>query len=128
MTERELQVAWAAGFLDGEGYIALTREGKPVIEVSQIKREPLDRLKGLFGGSICTMGRPTKAGNPIFRWRMTDTPALLALVEMQPLLVVKREIADGILQQWGGEGFGYDERGLKARRARRQKDATILLA
>lgn len=51
------ELAWAAGFMDGEGnfrYNDKRKYGKgiPVVQAAQIQREPLDRLVGVLGGKV----------------------------------------------------------------------------
>ena len=61
---RKLDVAWAAGFLEGEGsfYSSLRKRrrrgkvelrGEWVIKTQSVDLEPLERLKSIFAGSIC---------------------------------------------------------------------------
>lgn len=56
-THRE-ELAWAAGFLDGEAcfkfYTANNDKGRGrlAVTVAQVRREPLDRLATLFGGTV----------------------------------------------------------------------------
>src|SRR5215469_9258994 len=46
-----VDIAWAAGFLEGEGCFAVA---KTCVRVSacQVQREPLNKLASLFGGNI----------------------------------------------------------------------------
>src|SRR2546428_4903120 len=44
-------VAWATGFLEGEGCFSFSRGGAR-IGVSQNQREPLEKLQRFFGGRI----------------------------------------------------------------------------
>src|SRR6478609_6611312 len=51
----KLDLAWAAGFLEGEGSFLLTgRAGHQTSRVMafQKQREPLNRLQRIFGGSV----------------------------------------------------------------------------
>ena len=45
-----LEIAWAAGFLEGEG--SFSCHHSPRVEAAQVQREPLERLLKLFGGNI----------------------------------------------------------------------------
>lgn len=59
----KVDLAWAAGFLEGEGYF-----GK-ALRAAQVQREPLERLLAIFGGSIAYYppdGKPNHQGH--FRW------------------------------------------------------------
>ena len=47
-----IELAWAAGFFDGEGCITLSR-GLPTLSIAQVDREVLDRFKRAVGpGSV----------------------------------------------------------------------------
>ncbi len=48
----EGEVAWAAGFLEGEASFCQTHEGYLRIEASQVNHEPIQRLREIFGGSV----------------------------------------------------------------------------
>lgn len=103
-------LAWAAGFIDGEGTVTIVKEtGKnqhgPItrhrvlLSCSQANtRRPLDILAELFGGTVQLQKRPTRVGNPVWTWRVyggsSVRPALEALL---PHLVVKRERAELVL-------------------------------
>lgn len=64
---RATDKAWAAGFIDGEGYLHLQpvsrrrsdgyRNRKPRIEVAQANLVPLYKLRSMFGGSIVKIKR-----------------------------------------------------------------------
>jgi intein-encoded DNA endonuclease-like protein len=58
---KETEVAWAAGFLDGEGnfrYQLRTHKsrthyvGRLIVQASQVDRRPLDRLACILGGKV----------------------------------------------------------------------------
>lgn len=103
MNERE--VAWAAGFFDGEGTVTLSpygQVGRPDrevrrrlrISVSQKHRAPLEVFQRLFGGTI------HRSNERCFAWHANSRIALAALRELLPYLVVKREVAElGIRHQ-----------------------------
>jgi hypothetical protein len=87
---RTLQVAWAAGFLDGEGCFALSKaNGKgchettknAVLAVSQTRTAPLDRLAELFGGTV-RPARMTAAGNLNYQWAITGSQLVPVLEEL----------------------------------------------
>ena len=70
-------LAWAAGFIDGDGVISMYKradrpvnEYRVVVRAMNTNRLALDKLKGMFGGSVHVM---TKASNthgwkPSFYW------------------------------------------------------------
>lgn len=45
-------LAWAAGFLEGEGSFCIRSNGRWFLGAGQVDREPLERLQALFGGNI----------------------------------------------------------------------------
>jgi len=89
---RERWVAWAAGFIDGEGCVALVRDttrGTYVrLSVGQRTREPLTFLCELFGGSI-----HQEKTRPMWKWVVSHRTASKALTELLPYLVVKQDQA-----------------------------------
>ncbi len=108
LTTRDL-VAWAAGFVDGEGAVVLgmqhptpaerAKKGgnnsrhagqmKLSLSVVQTKREPLLRLQMLFGGRIYGSKARTERHAESWVWRLQDQHALDALLTMEPYLVNK---------------------------------------
>lgn len=81
-------IAWAAGFLEGEGYFGLTPPHRRRAETQrvrryaritcrQMEREALDRLQDLFGGTICRIEQPKNllSPNPIWDWNLTGAGA-----------------------------------------------------
>lgn len=107
-TSRELDLAWAAGFLDGEGHFGLPRAGARKnapdwrrIRVSATQNgEPglppdvLFKLKGVFAGSIEIHGEPDD-----FRWLVEGVARVEAVfLEVRPWLgIVKQEQACSVI-------------------------------
>ena len=95
-------LAWAAGFIDGDGVISMYKradrpvnEYRVVVRAMNTNRLALDKLKGMFGGSVHVM---TKASNthgwkPSFYWSASDCKAEKAIRLLSPFLVLKREQA-----------------------------------
>lgn len=61
-----LDIAWAAGFIEGEGCFSSSGRGGTFINVKQVQREPLERLLRMFGGKITIKKMPS--GKPINSW------------------------------------------------------------
>lgn len=100
-----VQLGYIAGFLDGEGSIAIGKgrthySGKRVfylrLSVHQVDRRPLDALAERYGGSLrlSTSHKP----NPIWEWVVSGTTAAKVLAEVEPLLISKREQAQLALE------------------------------
>lgn len=100
-----VDVAWAAGFLDGEGHLGVRTQKRsgivfryPVLEAAQVRtREPLDRLASMFGGTV-RFQRGTAASRQRWGWSLSGglrcRPALMALI---PYLSAKRDEAETLL-------------------------------
>lgn len=112
MINRRDLIIWSAGFLDGEGYVCIARDVSKhrrwvnfhlTLSASQREREPLDRLKELFGGSIFHY---KLLGIVYWRWSLHSKNAAQVLRDTLPYLTVKREVAElavrfqGQLTQW----------------------------
>lgn len=113
MNTTDLQLAWCAGFVDGEGCISLGKQGSIQITVGQQVEPPLLILRGLFGGSVqqrATAGALSAA--PFFIWRVARRKAERALRALLPYLVVKRaaaEIAIASRALVGQSGLAVDQ-------------------
>lgn len=97
---RELDLAWAAGFLDGDGCVSLnTRYGSPLISATQCNVVPLTALVGLFGGNITRHDDNRKATfQPSFRWRLHAAQTVAACRELLPYLRSKRRQAEIVIE------------------------------
>lgn len=113
--ERTALVIWAAGFFDGEGTVGLvrTRMGGRIIDlrirVGQKTPEALQPFMSLWGGSIYHRQKPTD----FYIWAKGSRPALNALLEMEPYLIVKhphvqvaKELMIGVGIRGGTRGPG----------------------
>lgn len=99
---------WAAGFIDGEGCIGLSRQKQPAsavgyyykvtLQVGQKARKPLDFLSDLFGGTV----RQNPSG--YYYWMLSSRKAVAALVEIEPFLVFKNSQAKIVIEFQGRRG------------------------
>ncbi len=96
----QTDAAWAAGFLDGEGFIGVTRAvrkgtGKVDFHVamsaSQIHRAPMDKLQSMFGGRV---NHQENGFRGCFHWRVSGESVYHVLRIVLPYLVVKRKQAE----------------------------------
>jgi hypothetical protein len=109
--DRTLALAWAAGFIDGEGCIYIGRQKRSEngltyslkLTVSQRDREPLDILYGLFGGYIFQV-KSARA----WTWDIRCGAAGDALEALLPYLRYKRPQAELALQFQARRGLVYD--------------------
>jgi len=93
MTETDL--AWAAGFIDGEGHIGCglyKHKGNKrsyhnaILCAAQVKPVPLHKLETMFGGTVRFCG--DEYGG-YYEWRVYGDNALRVLTQLLPYLVQK---------------------------------------
>lgn len=93
----DAEAAYAAGILDGEGSISVTRNHagrwpSPQVSVASTDFELVEWLRVRFGGSISTK-QPRKPQHSVsFDWKLTDRRALGFLEIVRPYLVLERKI------------------------------------
>ena len=83
---------WAAGFLEGEVGVSCNHRKTwcEVLSVSQVEREPLDRLREMFGGTI-TYRTPKANQQPYFRWDVSGVRARGIMLTLYVLLYSRRQ-------------------------------------
>ena len=104
MADREIDptdLAWAAGFIEGEGHFKFYWRHRqstgqlyfePSVQADNTKKEYLDFLKSLFGGSIClTHTKGKKIGKyrtkkDTWRWHATNLKAFNVCRLLEPFL------------------------------------------
>lgn len=98
----DMQLAYLAGFIDGEGHIAIglnrsnsngRRRWYLRFACHQVNPEPLKLLQQRFDGSIQHTAR-TGTQRGIFEWVTVAAAAAKALRELRPLLIVRAAEAD----------------------------------
>lgn len=89
-----VDLAWAAGFLDGEGTFYVGSNGRGHMRLSvkaaQVQRWPLDRLATLFGGNIyfCRGGRGNQ--QDYYVWSLSGAAAAGLMMSLAVLLSPRR--------------------------------------
>jgi hypothetical protein len=82
------ELAWAAGFLDGEGHFGRHRRkgarpgGRLAIQVAQQDRRPLDRLQAILGGRVYGPYGPYGQTQPYFLWYIQGFERTQATIAM----------------------------------------------
>lgn len=102
----EADKAWAAGFIDGDGMIALyrrsDRSNEFFVKVAAMNTNiaPLEKLQLMFGGSICEMAKTTNTHNwaPSWQWSVTHRTAERVLHALSGYFVAKQEQASLALE------------------------------
>lgn len=97
---RTHDVAWSAGFFDGEGYISIQERNHIRylgyylrIGVNHVAPEPLYELQRLYGGTVVLDKRPP-VGNrkPRYRWCTSTQNAADILKQMLPYMKNKNKV------------------------------------
>ena len=86
---RTEEIAWAAGFYEGEGSVSAL--GTLVAQITQVNREPLERFVPIFGGRIHSI-RGTNTIGPLHGWYVGGALALSFFEQVEPWLSDKRRV------------------------------------
>lgn len=132
---REQQVIWAAGFVDGEGSIFLTkfrRKDKPVqyrlcLGVGQVDVRPLLRLKELWGGTIVFSASRGKGRADSYMWQLWGARAVTACTELLPYLMVKNAQAQ-LAVEYGPSRSSWSRASLSIGEVARREEFRALLS
>jgi hypothetical protein len=87
------ELAWCAGFLDGEGNFGSYKERRPStklrfrVQASQVQREPLDRLQKSLGGKVRgPYGPYSNTKQAYYQWTVWSAEAVAAVSLLRPFL------------------------------------------
>src|ERR1043165_2621495 len=104
MEPTQTQIAYFAGFVDGEGSISISRRKFPgstkvghslQVSVTQVVRAPLDEMLRLFGGSIRVS---TVRGKALYHCLTLSGPKAGKFLKLaRPYLILKKAEADTAL-------------------------------
>jgi len=96
-----IQLAWAAGFTDGEGYVGLTRcfdrkrgyyTYRVQFEVAQVHEQPIRLMYEMFN-RVGRIRHYTNKHRGYWTWRVFNQDAIEVIKVLLPYLIVKREQA-----------------------------------
>tara|TARA_R110000851_G_scaffold4469_2_gene18150 strand:- start:1752 stop:2240 length:489 start_codon:yes stop_codon:yes gene_type:complete len=110
-TQQMLDLAWAAGFIDGEGWIGIarqTRKGYDTIThrvkvaITQNNLEVLEHLKDVIGesGAINKGQRTQKMNRQTYALVFDSNHALNVIKKIRPFLKRKSHEADAVIAMW----------------------------
>lgn len=106
-----IDLGWAAGFLEGEGSFPANATA---VTACQKQREPLDRLRRLFGGRV--YWRPEGGTYGIYAWYLHGPSARGVMMTLFSLMSPRRKAQiRGALMRW--RDGAYRGQGHRARRA-----------
>ncbi len=126
MTDSE-QIAYIAGFFDGEGHIGLNANGTwPALRIgaNQVVKAPLALIHARYGGYLVHRDRVKYNPNaqPIWEWSIRAQRAQAVLRELIPYLIVKRERAEHALAYAENLSAGTGGRSLTETEARSRRE------
>lgn len=93
----ETDLAWAAGFFDGEGYFGVNdahNRASPFVSVTQKRQMPLLKLQQMFQGSL----HYYEYQYSFWVWRLTGAKSVLRVAPVVPYLVLKKAEAELLLE------------------------------
>ena len=108
MENHEAQLAWCAGFLDGEGTFGTYRESRGKhkyrfrISCAQVHLEPLEKLQKSLGGRLYGPYGPYSGNRQAhYQWIIHGDEAAVAVEKLRPFLCsIKIEQARLALEKW----------------------------
>lgn len=93
MSYTATQLAYAAGLIDGEGTVTLTRMSRnqwrsPVVSVSSTTYELVNHLKTTFGGTLVRLAKPKAPHHrQAWHWQVSRDNAIALLAAVEPLML-----------------------------------------
>lgn len=101
---RSHELAWAAGFFDGEGYVTIGKRKSVVngkiyeslylrVGINHVAPEPLTKMHELFGGAIEYTAKVAGNRKPRYRWVVNTKKAQEVLVQLLPYMRNKNKVA-----------------------------------
>lgn len=96
------QLAWAAGFLEGEGSFG-NHGGTPRVSAAQVQKEPLDRLAAMFGGHMWLKenGSGFPNSKPLWTWTLNKQRSAEVMMTLFSFMSPKRkDEIEAALKAW----------------------------
>lgn len=98
-------LAWAAGFFDGEGFVTIGRRNTKIngkeykghylrVGINHVAPEPIYEMHKLFGGKVQSGHKTQGNRKPRFRWIVSTRNAANVLKQLMPYLRNKNKAAE----------------------------------
>ena len=106
---REVDLAYIAGLVDGEGYVGIKKHKfypkhcpspyyQERIQIRMVREEGMKLLKETLGGSYYRQKNDLPSRKPLFLYCASDLSAAKILRAILPYLLIKKEVAKVVLQ------------------------------
>jgi len=95
---RDIDIAYAAGFFDGEGCISISKNGAVDIRITNTAKNVLVKFQNLFGGTIGN--RTQKVNKTQYAFCLYGENAIDFINLLKPYLVEKLPQAETILEYY----------------------------
>jgi len=99
---KDTDIAYAAGFFDGEGCIFVSKNGAIDLRITNTAKNVLIRLHSIFGGSITE--RSQKVNKIQYAYSFYGEEAIAFLEYIKPYLIDKLPQAESILEYYSLRG------------------------
>jgi transposase-like protein len=110
MSIKMMDLAWVAGFLEGEGSFCLLAGVAPRVTAVQVEPEPLLKLVNLFGGSIYPKKTAGYGKKPVNYWNLGGAHGAALMMTLYPMMSSKRkEQIHKALSVWKSKGAKFGE-------------------
>ena len=101
----EVEKAYLAGIVDGEGTVTLSRHNKnetpaPSVSVANNNLDMLKWIKSKVGGVIISKKKSKPHHNNSYAWSICQNRAIEFLGEIKQYLIIKKPQADLIIQKY----------------------------
>ena len=119
-----MNLAYIAGFFDGEGSVTIQRQkyrsknrsGVQLflyIKISNTDKSILETMRAFFGaGHVCSNGLPKKNQRKSWQWQASASSALLVLKKLRPSIILKARQFD-LAVQFQGRLNSYKHRSIR---------------
>ncbi len=102
---REVEKAYLAGIIDGEGTVTLTKHHKnetpsPDVSVANNNLQLLKWIRSLVGGVIISKKKRKAHHNDSYAWSIRHDKAIQLLEQINQYLIVKKAQADLIIKKY----------------------------
>jgi hypothetical protein len=101
---QEIEIAYIAGLVDGEGSIGVSASSHSLtnyrikLDITMCDRQAIDFAASVFGGKVVQLKHKTSSGKAIYSWVLWCQKAANVLEQLIPYLLIKRDRAQKAVQ------------------------------